>query len=344
MSWIIILLIIIILLFLIRKFCNSPTTSLSKSFKDSVIIVTGSSAGIGKETALELLRKGATVIFACRSEDKAFKVINTIKDKDEKSRAVFMKIDLSSFASVRNFVKEFTSHYNKLDILVNNAGQINENYTITADGNEQTMQSNHISVTYLTSLLLPIIQKSKGRVVSVGSDGHFHARYDIKEWENSLETGKHEVLKNKYNGFGFGFYTISKIGNNFMTKFFTKYAESYLNNSNYTIPFVTVHPGVVRTEIAKFEGSLMKKLILVILIPFQYLVFKDEFVGAQTTLHCCYLDYSEIIKGGYYANCKVAKESDAAKNKENMISFMKYTFNAIRKVESFDFNENLVLQ
>lgn len=345
MSWIIILLIIIVLLFLIRKFCNSPTTSLTKSFKDSIIIVTGSSAGIGKFTAFELLKKGATVIFACRSEEKTNKVINSIQDEECKKRAVFMKLDLSSFNSVKNFVKEFTSIYNQIDILVNNAGQINENYTVTSDGFEQTLQCNHISVTYLTALLLPLIQRSKGRVISVGSDGHHFAKYDIKDWENSLETGNHDTLKSKYGSLGFGFYTISKIGNNFMTKFFTKYAENYssLNNNNYTVPFVTIHPGAVYTEIAKFDGSLIRKILLIILIPFQYLVFKDEFVGAQTTLHCCYLDYSQLIKGGYYANCKPSKESEAAKNKDNMTAFMKYTFKAIRKVQTLEFNENDVL-
>jgi retinol dehydrogenase-12 len=52
--------------------------------KEQIIIVTGSSDGIGKETALQLLKDGAIVILACRHENKTIKIINSINNEGEK--------------------------------------------------------------------------------------------------------------------------------------------------------------------------------------------------------------------------------------------------------------------
>ena len=97
---------------------NRPKTDLSKDLTGYLIIVTGSSAGIGKITAFKLLKKGATVIFACRNQSKTNEVLNTLPEK-LRQKAIFMKLDLSSLTSVENFVKEFTETYEKLDILIN---------------------------------------------------------------------------------------------------------------------------------------------------------------------------------------------------------------------------------
>ncbi len=75
------------ILYLIRKFFNGPATNLSKDMKDKIIVITGSSAGIGKETAKNLLIRNAIVIFANRDEEKTNKVIsNMIKNHPEISQ------------------------------------------------------------------------------------------------------------------------------------------------------------------------------------------------------------------------------------------------------------------
>jgi hypothetical protein len=74
------------ILYIIRKFFNGPRTLLTNYYnvKDKVIIITGSSAGIGKETAYELLRQGAQVIFACRDEKKTKAVIQSLPENPTK--------------------------------------------------------------------------------------------------------------------------------------------------------------------------------------------------------------------------------------------------------------------
>lgn len=74
-----------------------------------VVIITGSNTGIGKETALELARRKATVYLACRDLAKCEEARKEII-LDSKNRNVFCRqLDLASFESIKNFVKHFKS-------------------------------------------------------------------------------------------------------------------------------------------------------------------------------------------------------------------------------------------
>jgi len=68
--------------YIIHIYCNGPKTKESKNMKGRIAIITGSSAGIGKETARDLLNKGAEVIFACRNKTKTLKVIDKLTNNN----------------------------------------------------------------------------------------------------------------------------------------------------------------------------------------------------------------------------------------------------------------------
>ena len=108
------------------------------------IIITGASSGLGKYSAIELVNKGAKVIFACRNEEKTKKVINEINE-DKRHLAIFEKLDLSSFKSVIDFANNIKLKYPKIDILMNNAGGILVNYKVTEDNFESSFESNYLS-------------------------------------------------------------------------------------------------------------------------------------------------------------------------------------------------------
>ena len=149
----------IFLVYVIRKYCNRPKTYLKPNVSAKIIIFTGSSDGIGKEAALQLVKDGAIVIFACRNKEKTLAVINEIHDEKLKKNAIFMELNLSSFESVKKFVKEFKSKFQRLDILVNNAAIVLQNYTLTEDNIESTLQTNTFSPMILTQSLKDLIQK-----------------------------------------------------------------------------------------------------------------------------------------------------------------------------------------
>lgn len=71
-----------------------------------IVIITGANAGIGKETALELARRGATVYMACRDKHRAEEARKQIIKETNNQNVFFLQLDLSSLASVRKFVAE----------------------------------------------------------------------------------------------------------------------------------------------------------------------------------------------------------------------------------------------
>ncbi|MEC9399695.1 MAG: SDR family NAD(P)-dependent oxidoreductase, partial [Myxococcota bacterium] len=92
------------------------------SLEGKVALVTGANTGIGKVTALELVRAGAHTILACRNQQKAQEAIDEIiaETGADASRVEFLQLDLSSFEKVRESAAAFMAMELPLDILINN--------------------------------------------------------------------------------------------------------------------------------------------------------------------------------------------------------------------------------
>lgn len=311
----------ILLIVIMRCFYfNRPYTQLTHSMIGKTIIVTGCNTGIGKETAIELIRQGARVIFACRDENKAQAVIDQIKPPLQKDLATFIKLDLSSFISIENFVEKFKTEFNKLDILINNAGAFFDDYS-TKEGNiETTLMTNHIGVVYLTSLLINSIN-DEGRVINVGSYAHtFINQEKFNNFTGDLiRTQTSNDEQNNYsswNSYGF-----SKLGN----LFHAQHLDLYLKNNKKSIKAVCLHPGAVISDLPRSKNCCTKFLICTIVYLMQIMFFKTALVGAQTTLNCAYMDYDSLVSGGYYKDCNIEKISIVAQNQQNMHEMMDFT-------------------
>lgn len=137
-----------------------------------MVIVTGSNTGIGKATALDLAKRGGKIYFACRSEMRAQEAMNEVREMSKNHNLHFLKLDLGSLESVREFSKKFHELENRLDILVNNAGVLSP-LKRTADGFESNMGVNHLGHFLLTNLLLDLlIASAPSRIVIVSSTLH----------------------------------------------------------------------------------------------------------------------------------------------------------------------------
>ena len=84
----------------------------------------------------------------------------------------FMKLDLSSFAEVKKFAKEFNNKKGNLDMLILNAGVMAPPFGLTVDGLETQIGTNHFGHFLLVKLLTPVIKSSKARIVHVSSLAH----------------------------------------------------------------------------------------------------------------------------------------------------------------------------
>ena len=142
------------------------------------VVVTGANSGLGFHTSLELARRGAHVVMACRNLDKGraaeARLRGEVPDADVELRA----LDLASLDSVRGFASDL--ELESLDLLVNNAGVMALPRLRTADGFEMQLGTNHLGHFALTGLLLErLLRADDPRVVTVSSNAHKMGRINF---------------------------------------------------------------------------------------------------------------------------------------------------------------------
>ncbi len=135
-----------------------------------VIIITGANSGLGYHSAVQLANAGSKVVLACRSKERCDDAKNSIiyqlSSDALKENVKSMTLDLSSFASVRQFVADFNAQYDYLDVLVNNAGIMAlPEREVSKDGLEAQIATNHFGHFLLSSLLYPSLAKN-GRIIN----------------------------------------------------------------------------------------------------------------------------------------------------------------------------------
>ncbi|XP_078329026.1 WW domain-containing oxidoreductase-like [Crassostrea virginica] len=163
--------------------------------RNTVVIVTGASSGIGYETAKYIAMMGAKVVLACRSEQKANEAMRKMDAefqeekrlnapniiRDDHLSVEFMKLDLSSLESTMKFIETFKAKYDRLNLLICNAGVYNKNKVMTEDNFDLTYQVNYLGHFLIVAHLIPILMKSGKdcRIVFVCSEAHQKAKYDV---------------------------------------------------------------------------------------------------------------------------------------------------------------------
>ena len=115
---------IAILGFVANKFYFSGGVCESKRRLDGkTVIITGANTGIGKETALDLAKRGARVILACRDLKRANEAAEEVRKLSGNGNVVVEKLDLASLESVRSFAEKINKQEEQINILINNAGK-----------------------------------------------------------------------------------------------------------------------------------------------------------------------------------------------------------------------------
>lgn len=246
-----------------------------------VVIITGANSGIGKETALDLAKRGAKVYMACRDQKRGETAQREVISASGNNQVYYRNLDLASLDSVRDFVEKFKKEENRLDVLINNAGLVFKKYKETKDGFEMQMGVNHLGHFLLTNLLLDLLKKSKpSRIINVSSVMHYFGSID-----------QNDLMMRKRNYFSHTAYSNTKLAN----LLFMRELSKRLSNTGVTVN--SLHPGAVRTEIWKtkktFQGQSFEK--------FMAIFFKTAYEGAQTTIRCAVDPELEKITGKYFS-------------------------------------------
>lgn len=198
---------------------------------NKIVFITGSTDGIGKETAIELVKVGAYVIIHGRNEEKGKKTFDEIKDVTKSKKLDYLWADLTNFNQIREMAKVIHEKVDHIDILINNAGVYMESKKLTDDGFEYTFAINHLSHFLLTNLLLDLIKKgNNSRIVNISSQVQL----------NKIDFDNLNAEK-KYNSYNT--YALSKTCN----AMFTYDLADRLKDSGVTVN--CLHPGVINTKL-----------------------------------------------------------------------------------------------
>ncbi|KAF2829813.1 NAD(P)-binding protein [Ophiobolus disseminans] len=148
-----------------------------------VALITGTSSGIGIETALALKAAGMHVFGAVRNIPKATEALGT---HISPGKLELLELDMTSLASVRACAQDFLRKSSKLHILITNAGIMMPPHTLTKDGFESQFGVNHLAHFLLFQLLAPTLLASASpvfpaRVVVLSSAGHRNHALDLSD-------------------------------------------------------------------------------------------------------------------------------------------------------------------
>ncbi|XP_056452802.1 retinol dehydrogenase 12-like [Gadus chalcogrammus] len=254
------------------------------------VIITGANTGIGKETAVDLAKRGGRIIIACRDMGKADSARAEIVERSGNPDVVIRGLDLSDSKSIREFAQIINREEHQLHALINNAGVMMCPYAKTADGFEMQFGVNHLGHFLLTFLLLELLQRSApSRIINLSSMAHAWGRIQLEDVHSERSYHPRRA------------YGQSKLANILSTRALAR----RLQDSGVTV--YAVHPGIVRTEI-KRHMNLALLISWKIVRPFTKTIQQ----GAQTTIYCTV--EPDIQSGGYYCDCKLSSCTSAARD------------------------------
>jgi NAD(P)-dependent dehydrogenase (short-subunit alcohol dehydrogenase family) len=216
------------------------------------ILITGANSGLGLRSSEALAAKGAHVVMACRTAEKAARALDEVKAMATVAQPEVIALDLADLSSVRDVAAEINERFDSIDVLMNNAGIMAVPKGRTADGFESQIGTNHLGHFALTGLVLPTLLASRGpRVVTVSSTGHRMGTVhpDDLSYEHRRYTR-------------WGAYGQTKLAN----LLFTSELQRRATEAGSSLVAAAAHPGYAATNLTsgpatgapKFFGSVVK--------------------------------------------------------------------------------------
>ena len=277
-----------------KKYFEGGVSKARRDLSNKVVVVTGSSSGIGRETAKGLAAQNATVVMANRNEAKTQPILDDMIKQTGNPNIEFIKLDIADLSSVRDFVKTFKQRHDRLDVLVNNAGiaSVGSKPTFTKDGLESQMGGNYLGHFYLTNLLANTLKNTQqSRVINVLTKSCTYKRLNFDDL----------MSEKKYDAFE------SLVQSKVATLMFAQELQQRLGETNTKV--MSLHPGWVRSEGLENlknekDRSFFSKASLSALSVGLLYFGKDSRQGAQTGIHCSLEDFNKLKSGGFYSDCE----------------------------------------
>ena len=248
-----------------------------------VCIVTGSSAGIGAATAVEVARRGYEIALTGRDEQRLESVAQRCRDVGATARTY--AVDVSRLAEVRRLADDLLTDWPRIDVLVNNAGLVTQKRETTPDGYEQMFAVNHLAPYLLTRLLTDrLVASAPSRVVVVASGAYKFDRLDPSDYQSQRSFAPMKV------------YGRSKLCN-------LLFAAELQRRLGDDVAVSTVHPGFVSTSLGRDNAAA--HLMLKVIRP----LIRTPEKGARTSVQLATEPLGAVGGARYHVDGKV-KELD----------------------------------
>ena len=245
-----------------------------------VFVVTGANSGVGKEVALFLAKKGATVNMICRSATRGEEARLAIVEESGNDKVVLHVADLSLEADVRSMWKNVAASTSRLDGLVCNAGVLLNERTLTSEGVEVTFACHLLFGTYLLgSLAMPLLAATPGaRVIAVSSGGMYNTKWPA--WDiATAQAGTYS---------GNLAYAYAKRGQVLLCERWSAMHPK--------VKFVSCHPGWTQTPALDAAYDAQTKRYLEPL--------RSPWEGAEGIAWLCVTPSDSLVGGGFYLDRK----------------------------------------
>lgn len=259
-------------------------------------IITGANGGMGLEETLAVAKAGYRVIMACYAPSHPEEAQRQVIAQTGNTHIEVIPIDLSSLASVRQFVDEVKQRVDHVDLLMNNAGTLETTLRTTTDGLERTVSINYVAPYLLTRLLLPLMGKGS-RIVSMTSCAHVAGR--LPSLPNFFRQGRKGAFQR------FLVYGNTKMA---LTLFSLALAEKVRDRG---ITVNVADPGLVNTQIITLHNCL-DVLSNLFFRPF----IRTPKQGAQMAISLLLDADKEGLSGGFWRSGKQVSLRRAYANEE----------------------------
>jgi NAD(P)-dependent dehydrogenase (short-subunit alcohol dehydrogenase family) len=261
-----------------------------------IVLITGATAGIGRQTALQLAAKGFSIQLTGRDKTKCETVLQEVEKVFPGGGHQYFVSNFSDLGDVRMMANVISQNLDHIDVLIHNAGGTFIKKELTPEGYEMTLTTNHLAPFLLTKRLLPLILKGdKARIVNVSSDSHYRGKLDM----NDLHFSKRYFVMNAYAN--------SKLANVLFSNELAKRLAPHGVASN------ALHPGVVRTQIGTKNANFLSAMFWKI---FSGIGGISEEEGAHTSVYLASSPEVEGVTGKYFDNSQEKKPSRRALNEE----------------------------
>ena len=243
-------------------------------------LITGANSGLGLETARTLAQRGARVVLACRTLERAEQARQELQPGSS-GELIPLQLDLADLVSVRRGAAQLADQLGAIDLLINNAGVMAPPRQLSAQGFELQFAVNHLGHFALTQQLLPVLRPG-ARVVHVSSGASYFGRIAFDDLQG----------EQRYDAWAA--YAQSKLAN-VMTAL---ELQRRLQSQGSAVLSIAAHPGLARTNLqptsVAARGSRVESLAYRLMDP----LFQSAAMGALPQLFAATAPAAK--PGGFY--------------------------------------------